>query len=214
VAAALAIAILGILILLFSPDRWKERMGTIDDFNQESSALTRIKVWQWALDFVSDHPMGGGFRAYETNIIRMPPDRANPDGWVQHGRAPHSTWFELLSEMGWPGLLLFLALIAVTLATLWRVWKRCRGIEELRWCQELARALGMSLLVLTVGSSFIGIAFQPWYWIMFASSFCLSEYVRRCLAPEGKPGTFVRDTPSGALAGPVGVPGLSARRRA
>ena len=218
VAGALAMAVLVVLILLFSPDRWKERMGTIDDFKEESSALTRIKVWQWAIDFSFDNPMGGGFRAYETNIIRMPPDAANPDGWVQYSRAPHSTWFEVLNELGWPGLFMFLALIGMTLATLWRVWKQCRGIEELLWCQDLARALGMSLLVLMAGSSFIGIAFQPWYWMMFATSFILGEYVRRCLAPERKPGVFVRDPSPANLAGrgrppPVGVPGLSARRR-
>lgn len=219
VAGAVAIAVLGILVLVFSPDRWKERMGTIDDYKEDTSSLTRIKVWQWAIDFAADNPMGGGFRAYETNIIRMPPDAYNPDGWVQYSRAPHSTWFELLNELGWPGFFMFWALIFVTFSTLWRVWKRCRDIEELRWCRELARTLGMSLLVLMAGSSFIGIAFQPWYWMMFASSFCLGEYVRRCLAPERKPGTFVRDTPPGHLAGPVavppvGVPGLSARRRA
>jgi probable O-glycosylation ligase (exosortase A-associated) len=218
VAGAVAIMMLGVLLLVFSPDRWKERMGTIDDYKEESSALTRIKVWQWAIDFVADNPMGGGFRAYEINVIRMPPDNMNPDGWVQTSRAPHSTWFELLNELGWPGFFMFLGLIFLSFSSLWRIWKRCEGIEELRWCRDLARALGMSLLVLMAGSSFIGIAFQPWYWMMFACSFILSEYVRRCLEPERKPGTFVRDTPSANLAGPVGVPpvgvpGLSARRR-
>jgi putative inorganic carbon (HCO3(-)) transporter len=214
VVGAVAVAVLGLSILMFSPDRWKERMGTIDDFNQEASALTRIKVWQWALDFAVDHPLGGGFRAYETNVIRMPPDAYNPNGWVQYSRAPHSTWFELLNELGWPGLFMFLGLIGVSLSTLWRVWKRTEGIPELEWCRDLARTLGMSLLVLCAGSSFIGIAFQPAYWLMFATCFCLGEYVRRCLQPERRPGVFVRDPPPQALAEPAAVAGLSARRRA
>ena len=70
------------------------------------------------------------------------------------------------------------------------------------------------LMVLMAGSSFIGIAFQPSYWVMFAVIFCLGEYVRRCLLPERKPGVFVRDPPQPGLTGPVAVPGLSARRRA
>lgn len=213
VMGAVAVAMLAILVLLFSPDRWKERMATIDDYKQESSALTRIKVWEWTLDFVKDNPMGGGFRAYEINVIHMPPDAYNPDGWVQTNRAPHSTWFELLSELGWPGLILFLCIIGVSYRTLWRVWKRTRGLEELAWCGDLARALGMALLVLMAGSTFIGIAFQPWYWMMFSVIFCLGEYVRRCLLPEKRPGVFTpAAAPAPQFGSPLPVPGLGARR--
>ena len=217
-----AIAILGVLVLIFSPERWKDRMATIDDFAQESSALTRIKVWQWALDFVRDNPMGGGFRAYEINVIRMPPDAFNPDGWVQRARAPHSAWFEVLSELGWPGMLLFLALIAVTFISLYRIMKRTRQIEEMRWCNDLARALGMTLLVLMAGATFIGIAFQPWFWLQFATSFCLSEYVRRALTPEKPRPAFLPAVtrtpssgppPSGPPRGAQPAPSLSTRHR-
>ena len=211
--SGIAIAILGVLVVIFSPDRWKNRMGTIDDFQQESSALTRIRVWRWALDFVRDNPFGGGLRAYEINIIHMPPDAYNPEGWVQRGRAPHSTWFELLSELGWPGLFLFLALIALTFVTLYRIMRRTKGIESLRWSGDLARALGMALLVLMAGSTFIGVAFQPWYWLLFAATFCLGEYVRRALSSSKPiPGYLPAATKSAAP--PLPMPGLPARRGA
>ncbi len=183
VVTAVAVAMIGVLLLVAAPDRWKARMATIDDYQTETSASTRLKVWAWAIGFANDNPMGGSFRAYEINVIHMPRNADNPDGWIQRGRAPHSTWFEMLSELGYPGLLVFLILIAVTFASQLRVWRRTREIEELRWCADLARALAMALAVLMAGSSFIGIAFQPWYWIMFAASFILSEYVRRVLSP-------------------------------
>jgi len=209
-----ALAIIGILVVIFAPDRWKERMGTIDDFQTDTSSLTRIKVWQWALDFVRDNPLGGGFRAYEINVLHMPPDAFHPEGWVQRGRAPHSTWFEMLSELGWPGLIMFVTLIIMTFLTLYRVLRRTRGIEEMLWCSDLAKALGMALLVLMAGSTFIGVGFQPWYWLLFAASFCLGEYVRRALTPAKPRGVFVP-----AAEGPVPrppilpLPGLPARRR-
>lgn len=183
VITGVAVAMLGVLLLVMAPDRWKERMATIDDYQTETSASTRLKVWAWIIDYAKDNPMGGSFRAYEINIIHMPANADNPDGWIQRGRAPHSTWFEMLSELGYPGLILFLTLIAVTFASHLRVWRRTHGVEELQWCADLARALAMALAVLCAGSSFIGIAFQPWYWIMFAASFILSEYVRRVLSP-------------------------------
>ncbi len=219
VVSGVAIAMLAILVVIFAPERWKDRMETIGEYKADTSALTRVLVWQWAIGFAKDNPMGGGFRAYEVNVIHMPPDEWNPEGWIQRNRAPHSTWFELLTEVGWPGTFIFLSLITVTFWSLFRVWKRTRGVEELLWVNDLARALGMALLVLMAGSTFIGIGFKTWYWFMFASAFTLSEYLRRVTSPvKPLPGQIVQASvtpqrptlPSGG--GPVG--GLAVRRRA
>jgi putative inorganic carbon (HCO3(-)) transporter len=222
VVSGIAILMMAVLVVIFAPDRWKERMGTIGEFKIETSALTRIKVWEWAIDFAKNNPLGGGFRAYEVNVLHMPPDEYNPEGWIQRGRAPHSTWFELLTEVGWPGTIIFLSLITVTLWSLYRVWKRTRGVEELLWVNDLARALAMALVVLMAGSTFIGIGFKSWYWFLFASAFILSEYLRRVTSPVKPLPGFMPQTPPAAArptlpgAGPGGGPvrGLAVRRRA
>jgi len=211
--SGMAIAMLAVLVVIFAPDRWKERMGTIGEYKADTSALTRIKVWEWAIGFAKDNPMGGGFRAYEVNVLHMPPDQWNPEGWIQRGRAPHSTWFELLTELGWPGTFLFLSLIGVTLWSLYRVWKRTRGVEELQWCHDLARALAMALVVLMAGSTFIGIGFKPWYWIMFAAGFTLSEYLRRVTSPVKPLPGFLPQPPVAAPRPALPVGGLAVRRR-
>jgi len=211
--SGMAIAMLAVLVVIFAPDRWKERMGTIGEYKADTSALTRIKVWEWAIGFAKDNPMGGGFRAYEVNVLHMPPDEWNPEGWIQRSRAPHSTWFELLTELGWPGTFLFLSLIGVTLWSLYRVWKRTRGVEELLWCHDLARALAMALVVLMAGSTFIGIGFKPWYWIMFAAGFTLSEYLRRVTSPVKPLPGFLPQPPVAAPRPALPVGGLAVRRR-
>lgn len=219
VVSGVAILMLAVLVVIFAPDRWKERMNTIGEYKTDTSALTRVLVWQWAIDFTKDNPLGGGFRAYEVNVLHLPPNEWNPEGWVQRSRAPHSTWFEMLTEVGLPGTFLFLSLIVATLWSLYRVWKRTRGVEELLWCHDLARAMAMALVVLMAGSTFIGIGFKSWYWFMFAAAFTLSEYLRRVTAPvKPRPGHVVQASvtpprpglPAGG--GPVG--GLAVRRRA
>jgi hypothetical protein len=71
----------------------------------------------------------------------------------------------------------------------------------------------MALMVLMAGSTFIGVAFQPWYWLFFASSFCLSEYVRRAMAPVRPVGVFVPAAGQAPAGGPAGaMSGLPARR--
>jgi len=219
VVSGIAVLMLAVLVVMFAPERWKDRMETIGEYKADTSALTRILVWQWAIGFAKDNPMGGGFRAYEVNVLHMPPDEWNPEGWIQRGRAPHSTWFEVLTEVGWPGTFIFLALIAVTFWSLFRVWKRTRGVEELLWVNDLARALGMALVVLMAGSTFIGIGFKSWYWFMFASAFILSEYLRRVTSPvKPRPGHVVQAsvTPPRPTLPPGGGPvgGLAVRRRA
>ena len=100
-----------------------------------------------------------------------------------YGHAFHSIYFEVLGEHGWIGLSIFLALIANTLISLRRVMRRTRDSPELAWCDDLARALFCAVMVILACGAFIGIAFQPILWYLFALATCLSEYARRALAP-------------------------------
>jgi probable O-glycosylation ligase (exosortase A-associated) len=160
-------------------DKWTERMATIQTFQQENSALGRILVWQWTIDFVKEHPLGGGFSAYVTDRIELP--SANPDlpGVVIFGKAYHSIWFEVLGEHGFPGIAIFLGTILCSLLVLRRTIMLTRGVAELEWCYDLAKALITSLLVMLACGTFQGIAFQPYIWYLFAAANCLRQYVRR-----------------------------------
>jgi probable O-glycosylation ligase (exosortase A-associated) len=179
-----AACILGAVTLLYAAsDSWTQRMGTIDDYNSEASARGRILVWQWTLGFVADHPLGGGFNSFVVNEIRTPGDATNPEGSVIHGKAFHSIYFETLGEHGWIGLGLFLAINIATLLSLQRVIRRSRGSETMAWCGDLAAALQVSLLVLLASGAFIGIAFQPMFWYLFAAAGCLAHHVGRAIVP-------------------------------
>ncbi|MCO6417744.1 putative O-glycosylation ligase, exosortase A system-associated [Siccirubricoccus sp. KC 17139] len=177
------ICVAGALFLAFATSSaWLERMETIDDYKSESSAYTRILVWQWTLGFVADHPLGGGFSSYVVNEIAVPPTPERPEGYVQHGRAFHSSYFEMLGEHGWPGLALFLALNLLTLLNMERVRQQARGREDFLWCRDLATALQLALLVLLSSGAFVGIAFQPMFWYLYALGACLQHHWQRASA--------------------------------
>jgi putative inorganic carbon (HCO3(-)) transporter len=172
----------GIILVLtsipFLSDDWIGRMQTISEYDEESSAFTRVLVWMWTLDFVSQHPLGGGFSTYLLNTITV----ALPDGteYVETGRAFHSIYFEVLGEHGYPGLMLFLGLALTCLTYLYRIIKnKSTEYEEINWSRELAIALSVSLVVVMVCGNFIGIAFQPTLYYIFSASICLYEYVHR-----------------------------------
>ena len=129
---------------------------------------------------------------------------------VQHGRAFHSIYFEVLGEQGWVGLALFLEIVFSSMQGLRKVVRRSKGIPDLEWCSDLAKALFGSLLIILCGGAFIGIAFVPFIYYLFTACVCVSEYVRRYLAenyaPLGRMRLATR-RPSPAVAGPGWLPG-------
>ena len=193
-----------IVALAFTAATWTQRMATTGDFMTEGSALTRILVWQWTLDFVSSHPFGGGFNAYLVNTIVLPGDAANPSGVIQNGRAFHSIYFEVLGELGYPGILMFFTVVGTSLISLWRLSSKCRKQKDMVWVADLAGAVQCGIMVFLTSGAFVGIAFQPPFWYFVSMTVCLKAYVWHA----------ERERKSG-LAGrpvlPVGVPGQDER---
>ena len=178
------LAIIPVLVglALYAPKTWTARMGTILHYQHHGGAMTRIEIWKWTLRFAVSHPLGGGFNAYYVSVIHIPSLDPGQPAVTEHGRAFHNSFMEPLGEQGFPGLAMFVTLIAGTWISLKRTARRCRGNPDLLWCEDLAKSLSIGLMVLVPCSMFIGIAFQPFYWYNFALGACLSEYARRATA--------------------------------
>jgi len=159
---------------------WNQRISTINEYSKDSSALGRLLVWKWTLDFVKENPQGGGFDAYRIDRIVFPdPSPDDPNDGVVTGRAFHSIYFEILGEQGWFGLGVFAAIVLISLRALRRVVRRAKQIADLTWCGELARALTSSLLALLACGAFVGIGYQPVLWYLFAASACVYAHARQ-----------------------------------
>lgn len=175
--ALLAVAAVAVIVL--AAKSWDARVSTIDQYNTESSALTRLLMWQWTLQFTASHPFGGGFDAYGTSVIMMPPDDLHPGGYVQTGRAYHSIYFEVLGDLGYPGLIMFLTVIGSSLFSLLRLSRKCRRIPDLIWVADMSDAVQSGILVFLTSGAFVGLAFQPPFWYFVAMGVCLRAFVRR-----------------------------------
>lgn len=191
VAAAAAIAFVG---FPFLPQTFIDRMATIAKPGDDLSASTRTEVWGWTLDFARDHPLGGGFRVSRlTDFVVTLPKRA-ADGSIvgyreikEKSRAFHSSYFETLAEHGWPGLFLYVSIIASTLVGLARVRARfLAALPEDRWIPELAQALFRTVMVYAVGGLFVGIAFQTTLYTFLALAIALGHIVAEREAAEAR----------------------------
>jgi probable O-glycosylation ligase (exosortase A-associated) len=172
--AALAILVVN---LISSDSSWVRRMSTVGTYSQDTSAATRIAVWRWTIDFVHEHPFGGGFYAHYTSNFELPGTPDHPLPILQHGRAAHSIYFEVLGEHGWIGLGLFLGLFAMSLLSLRRSARMARDLPGMEWCRDMAKALQLTLVVPLACGAFIGIAFQPEIYYLFALSVMLRHQV-------------------------------------
>ncbi len=126
---------------------------------------------------MSTHPLGGSFDAFGINTIVMPRDAQNPGGSVQNGRAYHSIYFEVLGELGWPGLIMFLTVIGSSFFNLIRLSRKCRRSPDLVWAADMSDAVQSGMLVFLTSGAFVGIAFQPPFWYFVSMGICLRAYV-------------------------------------
>jgi len=179
----------GLAAIPLLPQSFTNRMDTIAEYKADSSASTRLAVWAWTWDYVKDHPAGGGFNAYLQNkltIEKVATEKARSVETVataveyDKARAYHSSYFEMLGEQGFLGLGLWLMLHIIGLWRMEVLRRRYLGhAGEHGWIAPLATALQHGHLIYLVGSLFVGIAFQPFVYMLIAVQIGLDAYVRR-----------------------------------
>jgi O-antigen ligase len=149
---------------------WIDRMQTID--SSEASAEGRIDAWTWAFQYVLEHPLGGGLDAYRINAPAM---RAISGGTTTRAKATHSIYFEVLSETGFMGFGIWVMIVTVFYRSMYRLWKKTKGIKELEWLRYLLKMLVTSMTVFLVGGAFLSIAFIPLFYYVIVLGVCLCE---------------------------------------
>lgn len=177
--------IIGVLFAVpFMPDSWFDRMGTIQTYEQDTSAMGRINAWHVAVNIANDRLTGGGFGlwgAYTFSLYAPEPEDVHD---------AHSIYFEVLGELGYPGLLLFLILLSSIWFGAKRNIKAVQGREDLLWIEQLNRMLQVSLIAYMAGGAFLGLA----YWdlpyhilaIVICCKHCLNDEIRKSTESEKK----------------------------
>ncbi len=196
VAALIAIPLL--------PSSFTDRMDTIKGYKSDASAGTRLAVWAWTWDYVKDHPFGGGFDAYRQNKIQVVTQSIEGGGAQtdvstsvenDQARAYHSSYFEMLGEQGFAGLFLWLVIHGGGLIRMEILRARFKKRAGLEWLSSLANALQQGHFVYLIGSLFVGIAFQPFVYMLVGLQIGLDTYAAR-RARDASALPFGRKTPA------------------
>lgn len=154
-AVALVVIAVGVTAYQFMPSQWTARMGTLQDAQDTGSGVSRIQSWKFAANVAFHHPvLGGGFDDYLSSSYWA---TYAPEGAKQ--RAIHSIYFRVLSEQGFPGLGLFLALLWASWRNCSKVRKRFRDVPDEKWSYDLASMLQVALVAYAATGAFLPMSY-------------------------------------------------------
>src|SRR5690554_748719 len=122
-ATAIFIVLIGLAGTAYVADEafWSrmETLQSVDDGSKSGSH--RIEFWLATFDLLKDYPLGVGIQGY----IQLSPNYL-PEHYFEggiKGKAVHSSWFQVLAEIGWVGL----AFMAMLLVSVFKVSRKTKA---------------------------------------------------------------------------------------
>ncbi len=165
---SMLIASVLLVSVAFMPASWTSRMDSIQSYNADGSAMSRIYTWKTLLNCALDRPLiGAGFSADNAMVF----ERYRPTGeeFAQFEGAifvAHSIYLQTLGEHGFPGFILFIALGVAIWRGAGRLGKATRGDPDFGvWVPALMPMIQVSLVGFAVGGAFLSLAYLdvPYY---------------------------------------------------
>jgi probable O-glycosylation ligase (exosortase A-associated) len=201
----MVLPLFGALFYFVAPAGYFDRMNTISD-TTESSSAGRIDAWEWGWKFALDHPITGG--GYHSFILHQTGTIDNP-AYLE----AHNIFFETMADHGFVGLGLLITLILGMIINCQSITKRAKNVPDLAWAANLGTMLQLAMWTFIAGSQFLADATQSMPYELCALSMAARGIVERRLAQEPKNvmtnnlGIGKKAAPA-ALPGAAGVPGL------
>ena len=176
-AIFVGVLLFALVAVPFMPAQWFERMHTMEAYQEDGSAMSRLNTWETAWNIAKDRfPIGGGFEYQSlTTSARYSP---NPfDALVAH-----SIYFQTIGSQGFGGLVLYLLFWALFWLQCGWIRRRTRDHPDLRWAFSLASMSQVSMVGYAVGGAFLNLAFWDMPYYMFALTGVTQNVVREELA--------------------------------
>lgn len=164
--------LLAILVALVLPPEQIERMRSS---GSDRTSLARKSYWAEGRAIVEQYPaLGIGF-----------------NNWARYHKVhygfvalPHNIFIEAASQLGYPGLLIFVSLIILTLIINAKTRQLVRSFGESgNFMREMAHGLDASLIAFVVAGYFVTVLFYPYFWINLAMTVALNRAAQDAVAP-------------------------------
>jgi O-antigen ligase len=175
-----ATVLIALVLLGAASERYWTQMSTIlsdADYNHTDES-GRLQIWRRGIGYILDNPVFGvgphNFQAAEGMLSEFS-DRQHRGIGVRWN-APHNTYLQAGAELGIPGLIVFVMLIASAFAALRRTGARERALARAGLARtQLAPALMASLIGFVVGAFFLSLAYSEMLYTLAALAVALEK---------------------------------------
>ena len=166
------------IVLLVLPDAFWARMQTIHTYEEDKdhSALGRLHFWAVAGEMAKANPLlGVGYMGYNLSYD----DYDFSHGMYSRGRSVHSSYFGVLAELGYLGIILYGAVFLRSFYNCYRARRFISTNPQLSEKEKYVAALEASLIVFVVGGTFLPMQYNEMLWHYIGLTFALENIVTR-----------------------------------
>ena len=174
-----ATVLVAVVVLAAASDRYWTQMGTImSDADYNRSAETgRMKIWERGVGYMLRFPIFGvgpnNFGAAEGKL--SPFAERQQYGRGVRWNAAHNSYVQVGAELGIPGLVMFIGMIASAFVALRRSSRRAGTARRADRGPELTQAIAASLTGFVVGAFFLSLAYSELLFTLLALAVALQK---------------------------------------
>jgi O-antigen ligase len=144
---ALVVALAGVALVALAPSAFWSRTQTVSTFKEDASAMGRVHAWTVASRMNADRPLlGRGAATFRAAWPLYAPPEA------RKAYEAHNVFLQVLAELGWIGLFLFLGFVGSGLQGALRASRDA----DVGWLARALAAAAAGYLVCSVSAGFLG----------------------------------------------------------
>jgi putative inorganic carbon (HCO3(-)) transporter len=170
VAGMISVAALSLVVIAAIPaDNWGrfQNMGSTED----GSSQSRLELWASALKMLNEYPITG---VGPNNFTYVNVQQYHSE----LGEVQHNIFLQAGSELGYPGLLLLLAMMAAFFVNQRRTRESLRTAQlDRTYLFGMSHGLDVCMIGFMVNGSFITVLYYPFFWMLLILSSSLRKAV-------------------------------------
>jgi O-antigen ligase len=181
------LAVVLVLVVALMPDEQRRRFTHVGD---DYTSRTRLQYWHDGVAIANRNPLLGiGYGNWLTYYI---------ENYNSAGQLPHNIFVQCMAELGYAGLIAFVALITTTLVINHRTRRLSRRLSERgRFPLMVAHGLDAAMLGYLGSGFFVTVLYYPYFWINFALTVSLNVATIRAVRDTARhPGGAIPTLPS------------------
>ena len=196
-SALVLVAILALLFFNLAPAEWFNRLSTIEDAGEDASFMGRVIAWKVSSAMALSNPIfGGGFHAVQVQGI-WDQFKAAPGllGFLNlpipefSAKAAHSIYFEVMGDMGFVGLFIFMTILLHALRSRFVIKRQLHSMgPQWLWARDMADMLMLGIVAYMAGGAAVSLAyFEVIYMVVMLMEMLRLHVARAVVAARSVP---------------------------